>query len=574
MLMNRESSVHEELQSTLAQAQEFAREARRLVHKVFASRDRQRPFLRVLDRLQEELQAIAHQDRPVIAVVPLQENLEKHCIRLLLGQESLPATRRFAFEPQGECAATASGAICLQELPPAPIGYEVYLHRPLNETGQLDDPARLADSLLLVIPQSDLRNRMIWDALNSFRHGKATVVVLVQEDQNVEQDVERYRAHWQAAAPEVELSVSWNWMPELFPQKEGTLRDCLQRVLVELVPAGPSGQAGKMEQCVQRAAADLKAELKDIDAKIAKHARELQTLSDQVAQVVRQEVLPPERALSSVVQQQLLTRVVTDTPVGCSPYRDVAGLLALLFGVWTRLWGMATGSLVAWIRGAWQAGKNINQLLKYLSQWSEAAVQRCQQRLQQEFGHLVRNMARILRSEAGSEDDQPLLAAEETQAFEIQGVDRAVQISFQIVQQEIDKVAPPRWLVVGMALATTAVFWFLVSGPILAAYQKYVAANWNFLVHGQAEGWEHLPVFDWKFVFSVILFSVAPVFLGAMITLALAARGGCVRQAVERIQQEHQKLTELIRPYVRAKVGEPRVQAYLDLCRLLEQHAH
>ena len=91
--MNRERSVHEDLQSTLAQAQEFAREARRLVHRVFASRDRQRPLLRVLERLQEELQAIASQDRPVIAVVPLQQNLKKHCIRLLLGRESLQATR-------------------------------------------------------------------------------------------------------------------------------------------------------------------------------------------------------------------------------------------------------------------------------------------------------------------------------------------------------------------------------------------------------------------------------------------------------------------------------------------------
>ncbi len=569
--MNREIPALEEWENSLAWAEQFVQEARHLVRDAFATGEKQRRLLQILDQLQKDLQTLAGRDRPVVAVVPLYRNLEQIFSSLVLGLEPALASRRTAFDPHQGRAVTPTGAERLAELPPASGPYEVFLHPPLNEAGKLEDQAQLAEGLLLLVPQSDLRNAVISEAMQSFRQGQIAVVVLVEEEQEVEQDVEKYRKLWQEEVPECELRVRWGWMPYLFPEKQEHLRKLMQSMLVELVPPGSLlNRQQKAQQCVQRTVEQIKVELQEIETQIAQQTKGLQTLSGRVAQVVREEVLPPERTLAAMVQQQLLTRVVTDTPVGCFPYRDVAGLLALLFGVWTRLWGMATGSIIAWVRGAWQASKNLSQMIKYLSQWNEAAVQRCQQRLQREFGHLVRNISRILNKEASK--NQLFALAEETQPFEVQGVDRAVQISFQIVQQEINSVAPSRGLVLGFALTSTVVFAFLIAGPILAVYQKYLVANWNSLIYGEFQDWKHLPVFHWRYILSVVLYCVAPVFLGAMIALSLAARKVNVQRAVDKIRQEHQKLTDQIQPYIRVRVREPRVQAYLDLRRLLEQH--
>ena len=105
------------------------------------------------------------------------------------------------------------------------------------------------------------------------------------------------------------------------------------------------------------------------------------------------------------------------------------------------------------------------------------------------------------------------------------------------------------------------------------AYQHYVVANWNYLIYGDREGWNDLPLLEWRYVLSVLFYTLTPVFLGAMIALSMAAREKNVSRAVSSIKQEHEKLTEQIRPYVQAKVSEPRVQAYLDLRRLLEKYS-
>ncbi|GEM_PF-5299995 len=579
--MNRDISDLEKRESLADQAQQFALEARTLIRQVFDSREKQRRLIHILDQLQIEIQDLSRRDQPVVAVVPLNRELEKILNQFLLDRELASARRRFAFDPKRQQAATSAGVPCAENLPDAPGPYEVYLHPPLNETGHLDHAARLADALLLLIPQSDFRHRLVHQALQDFCQGKATVVVLMEEEQEVEQDVKKYRSLWQAEVPEMELKVRWSWMPGLFPHKKDHAQATIREGLVELVSVPGWGEReGKIEQCLHRAAKNLQAELEETDSRIRSHTQKLHNLylSGHVARVVREEVLPPERTLQAMVRQQLMARLVTDTPLICFPYRDLAGLLSLLFGVWTRLWSMATGSITAWLRGAWQAGRNISQLFKYLTQWSEAAVQRCEQRLQQELGYLVRDMARVLMAEESpgeesSGEESSYSAPSQGRSFEVQGVDRAVQMSFQVVQEQIANVAPPKWLVWGAAFATTAVFVFLIAGPLLLVYQKYLAANWNWLAYGDPRGWNELPVFDWKYVFSILFYATAPVFLGAMIALSLAARKKKVNQAVHQIMEEHKKLTERIRPFVRARVSQPRVQAYLDLRRLIDQHA-
>ncbi|NND98306.1 MAG: hypothetical protein HKN47_13355 [Pirellulaceae bacterium] len=244
--------------------------------------------------------------------------------------------------------------------------------------------------------------------------------------------------------------------------------------------------------------------------------------------------------LRAAVRSRLRLSLLTDTPAICFPYRSQLGLLNLTHGAWDRVLLSLSGSLPSLVSAVWSSAKNVaaqagaeEDIRDGLRKRSAAAVA---DRLGPLAGRFRDELAE-LRHQPGQNN---LLGDDDSrsQVAYLSGIDTLQENSQQIFDTEVERESISPSVTLLFAVVGTAIFWFLMAGPIVALYTKYFSAS--FTTFSEFSGdLDSFPRPDFSMIFTSLLVSILPTALFAMMILSLAQSRSRINRAEKRIRDLH-----------------------------------
>ena len=249
--------------------------------------------------------------------------------------------------------------------------------------------------------------------------------------------------------------------------------------------------------------------------------------------------------LRAAVRSRLRLSLLTDTAAIWFPYRTQLGLLNLTHGAWDRVLLSLSGSLPSLVGTVWTSTKNLassrdaqQDVRDGLRQRSAAAVT---DRLEP-VAHRFRDEIIALRSTQASSPDHNSLRSDSSrsQVAFLAGIDALQEKSQSIFEAEVERVAISRPMAVFCALIGTAIFWFLMAGPVVALYRQYFDASYTTL-RDLSGNLDAFPRPDLSMMLTSLIVSILPTSLFAMLILSLAQSRSRVQRAESRIRAMHEE---------------------------------
>lgn len=290
---------------------------------------------------------------------------------------------------------------------------------------------------------------------------------------------------------------------------------------------------------------------------------------------VARSLIGPRGSIRAAIRSRLRLGFLCETAAIWFPYRSLLGLLNLTNGAWDRLLLSFSGSLPSLVGAIWSGAQNVAQgraletdIREGLRRRGAAAVADrlgpLASRFRDELATLRRDAkaggqgsvigqgpfpgqpqrpgggwATPVEGESGAEPDASARLAY------LAGLDALQEVSERIFDEEIERVAAGRGVALGFALAGTAVFWALLSGPIVALYRTYFGAS--LFAYQAAGGLERFPHPTASMMLTSLILSLLPVAILAMVALSLAQSRRRVERAEERIRGSHATAIETLR---------------------------
>jgi hypothetical protein len=247
--------------------------------------------------------------------------------------------------------------------------------------------------------------------------------------------------------------------------------------------------------------------------------------------------------LRAAIRSRLRLNLLTDTAAFWFPYRSMLGLLNLTHGAWDRVLMSLSGSLPSLIGAVWTSTKNLSIDRGAVQDIREGLRQRSAAAVADRLGPLAarfRDELSELRHERNLGASKFSLHTGKSQVAYLSGLDSLQESSQRIFDEEVDRVAPSRFAAVMAGLIGTAIFWFLMAGPIVALYRGYFDASYATL-RELAGNLERFPRPDLSMMLTSLLLSILPTALFAMVVLSLAQGRRRVHRAEQQIRQRHQE---------------------------------
>ena len=247
--------------------------------------------------------------------------------------------------------------------------------------------------------------------------------------------------------------------------------------------------------------------------------------------------------LRAAIRSRLRLSLLTDTAAFWFPYRSLLALLNLTHGAWDRVLMSLSGSLPSLIGAVWTSTKNLSIDRGAVQDIREGLRQRSAAAVADRLGPLAarfRDELSELRHDRSTGVSNYSLHTSKSQVAYLSGLDSLQESSQRIFDEEVDRVALSRFAAVMAGLIGTAIFWFLMAGPIVALYRGYFDASYATL-REFAGNLERFPRPDLSMMLTSFLLSVLPTALFAMVVLSLAQGRRRVYRAEQRIRQRHQE---------------------------------
>lgn len=247
--------------------------------------------------------------------------------------------------------------------------------------------------------------------------------------------------------------------------------------------------------------------------------------------------------LRAAIRSRLRLTFLTETAAFWFPYRSMLGLLNLTHGAWDRVLMSLSGSLPSLIGAVWTSTKNLSIDRGAVQDIREGLRQRSAAAVADRLGPLAarfRDELSELRQDRNSGASKFSLHTGKSQVAYLSGLDSLQESSQRIFDEEVDRVAPSRFAALMAGLIGTAVFWFLMAGPIVALYRGYFDASYVTL-RDLAGNLDRFPRPDLSMMLTSLLLSMLPTALFAMVVLSLAQGRRRVHRAEDQIRQRHQE---------------------------------
>lgn len=413
----------------------------------------------------------------------------------------------------------------------------------------------MASVLLLIVRRDQLRSEIV-GMLSQASEGCVVIPVVnsVRDDHQLSTDVDAFAARIRKAAPRSRIAT-----PILIDDFEIAGRDetaigraaadeVADRLQSELGDAwdGDRRRSTRMLALDARFRASLHSILGDRLPDLTGAVRRLNTEARKLPLEVAESLVGSGGSLQAAVRSRLRVSLINDTAALWFPYRTILGFLNLTHGAWDRVLMSLSGSLPSLVSAVWTTTKNLtsdrdadDDIRSGLRRRSDAAVADrlgpLANRFRDELAALRRGKRHAEISLTEPPDRRPVAS--------LSGLDTLQERSQEIFETEVDRVSMSRGVAVVCGLVGTAIFWFLMAGPVIALYRGYFDASYVTL-RDLSGDLESFPRPDFAMMFTSLVLSVLPTALFAMIVLSIAQSRRRVGAAEDRIRRQHHDAIE------------------------------
>ncbi len=552
----------------------FLRRVRRAALTVLGDSQVGRDVLELCDEHSQARRMIL-QDRSagatVVAVVGATGQGKSWLIRQLVRNSSVAKSIRSGNNP----AEVTENLLWVGPSPPADLDprYEQYLHcepskmQPIgtryllvDAPGATDDrkaiaavAARalsLASVLLVVVRRDQIRSQSVSMLAEA---SEGTVVIPVvnavrKRDEVLDADIDTLVAHLRKAAPASAIVA-----PVIIDDfdVDGRHEDQVGQLAAELVAERLTDEIGNSWEGDRRRSTRLaaldgrfRAALHSVlRGQLPRLTHAVQRLNEEATKLpaeVAESLVGGGGPLRAAVRTRLRLSLLTDTAAIWFPYRSQLGLLNLTHGAWDRVLLSFSGSLPSLVGAVWTTTKNLAAQRGAEEDVRDGLRRRSAAAVADRLGPLAAGFREELAAMREDRGDASLLASDDSrsQVAYLAGIDALQESSQQIFDEEADRVTMSRSKAIICGIIGTAVFWFLMAGPIVALYTKYFAASLTSFTD-LSGNLEEFPKPEFAMIFTTLLVSILPTAIFAMLVLSVAQSRSRVARAEQQIRARH-----------------------------------
>ncbi|QDT10632.1 hypothetical protein [Stieleria marina] len=408
----------------------------------------------------------------------------------------------------------------------------------------------LASVLLLVVRRDQLRSQAVGMLAKA---SEGTVVIPVvnavrERDASLDSDIDGFIAHMRQVAPTSAIVAPVILddfdVGERSEESIGSMaaRTVAERLQDELGNSweGDRRRSTRLAALDGRFRAALHNVLSDRLPGLTIAVRRLHDEATKLPAEVAETLVGSGGPLRAAVRSRLRLSLLTDTPAICFPYRSQLGLLNLTHGAWDRVLLSLSGSLPSLVSAVWSSTKNLANTAGAEDDVRDGLRRRSAAAVADRLGPLAtrfRDELAQLRHQ-GVKNNLPTSDDSRSQVAYLAGIDALQEESQRIFDSEVDREAMAPSVVLICALLGTGIFWFLMSGPVIALYSQYFGASFKAFRELGGE-LESFPRPEFSMIFTSLLVSILPTALFAMLVLSFSQRRGCVLNAEKRIRDQH-----------------------------------
>lgn len=408
----------------------------------------------------------------------------------------------------------------------------------------------MASVLLLIVRRDQLRSEIV-GILSEASEGCIVIPVVnaVRDDHQLSTDIDAFAARMRKAAPSsrivAPIVINDFDMDGCDEQSIGraAAEEVAGRLQAELGDSwdGDRRRSTRLSALDARFRSALHSILGDRLPDLTGAVRRLNTEARKLPLEVAESLVGSGGSLQAAVRSRLRVSLINDTAAFWFPYRTIVGILNLTHGAWDRVLMSLSGSLPSLVSAVWTTTKNLtsdrdanDDIRSGLRRRSDAAVADrlgpLANRFRDELKALRQGKRHAEISLTESPDRRPVAS--------LSGLDTLQERSQHIFESEVDRVSMSRGIAIVCGLIGTAIFWFLMAGPVIALYRGYFDASYVTL-RDLSGDLESFPRPDFAMMLTSLVLSVLPTALFAMIVLSIAQSRSRVRAAEQRIRGQH-----------------------------------
>lgn len=413
----------------------------------------------------------------------------------------------------------------------------------------------LASVMLLVVRRDQIRSETI-AALATASEGTIVIPVINavrSNDEGLSAEIDTLLARMRKAAPTSTIAL-----PVIVDDFEienrseshtGTqaAKDIAERLKSELecAWAGDRRRSARLSAIDSRFQVALHAVLSDQLPGLTAAVRRLNTEAKLLPGEIAENLVGREGPLKAAVRSRLRLSLLTETLAFFFPYRTFLSLLNLTHGAWDRVLLSLSGSLPSLVGAVWTSTKNLSANHGAEQDLREGLQKRCSAAVKDRLGPLAERFHDELLELRAAKPTSKTSVAHNTRAqvAYLAGIDTLQESSQRIFDEEVERVASSRFTAAFCGLLGTAIFWFLMAGPIVALYRGYFDASYDALSQLGGE-LTNFPRPDLAMMLTSLLLSSLPTAIFAMLVLSASQSRSKVRKAEKRIRDIHHETIE------------------------------
>jgi hypothetical protein len=413
----------------------------------------------------------------------------------------------------------------------------------------------LASVLLLVVRRDQLRSKTV--AMTTAASEGTIVIPVVnavrsrENDHTLNADIDAFVAHMRSIAPTSKISPAV--VVEDFDvsdrSEENVGKEAARKIAESLQLEIGSSWEGDRRRSTRLSAIDarfrwalhatLVDHLPDLTGAVTRLNREAKALPMEVAQ----SLVGNSSSLRAAVRARLRLNLLTETAGFWFPYRSQLGLLNLTHGAWDRVLLSLSGSLPSLVSAAWTSAKNLTADREAGEEIRDGLRRRSAAAVADRLGPLAVNFRHELSVLRHDRQEVPHSITDRDVTGEVAslaGIDTLQERSEQIFEEEVNRISISSTTAMICGVIGTAIFWTLMSGPVIALYRGYFDASF-LAIRDLAGDLDRFPKPDFAMLLTSLILSILPTALFAMAVMAWAQGRRRVETAEETIRQRHRE---------------------------------
>ncbi|KAA1258774.1 hypothetical protein LF1_12970 [Rubripirellula obstinata] len=419
----------------------------------------------------------------------------------------------------------------------------------------------LASVLLMVVRRDQLRSKTV--SLTTAASEGTIVIPVVnavrsrENDNTLGADIEAFVAHMRSIAPTSKIAPAVvvedfdvsSGSGENGGGEEAVGKEAARKIAESLQLEIGSSWEGDRRRSTRLSAIDarfrwalhatLVDHLPDLTGAVTRLNREAKALPTEVAE----SLVGNSSSLRAAVRSRLRLNLLTETAGFWFPYRTQLGLLNLTHGAWDRVLMTLSGSLPSLVGAVWTSAKNLttdrdasDDIRDGLRRRSAAAVADRLGPLAVNFRHELSKLRHEKQDVSTSLTDRDVTG----EVASLAGIDTLQEKSEQIFEEEVNRISFSSTTAMVCGMIGTAIFWLLMSGPVIALYRGYFDASFLTL-RDFAGDLDKFPKPDFAMMLTSLILSILPTALFAMAVLSWSQSRRRVQDAEEVIRQRHRE---------------------------------